>query len=358
MGKHIAWIDDAKTLTMLLVIVGHCTYVNLVTPYGGISYFENIPQTDYSFMWNFFSMMVCFIYKFHMPLFMFLSGACFSLTINRVPCINVLIKTKMKRLLIPFIYTALFVSIPLKFMYGYYMHSTNILKDIIYGQIFLMGNSHLWFVFSLFWIFLMYYLLYKIRLTSRWYFLPLLVLLSLMAERINNRGIEFMGIVAAMKYLLYFSIGFRYLCRINSLKWGGLIIIFHSLFYIGLFLFLWFWGDYFKFLNSVFTILMGIYGSFIVIQIAKYLRGFPTLTNNKVYQIFSRNSYELYLFSDPFNYMLLYLMNKFMGNYITDNLGSLYSFLVRFLGTIILAFAVIWIKKKFIIDLYRGYSKS
>ena len=58
MGKHIAWIDDAKTLTMLLVIVGHCTYVNLVTPYGGISYFENIPQTDYSFMWNFFSMMV------------------------------------------------------------------------------------------------------------------------------------------------------------------------------------------------------------------------------------------------------------------------------------------------------------
>lgn len=47
-NKHILWIDDARTLTMLLVIIGHCTYTNLMTPYGGIDYFSDISPTDYS----------------------------------------------------------------------------------------------------------------------------------------------------------------------------------------------------------------------------------------------------------------------------------------------------------------------
>lgn len=219
--KHIAWIDDARTLTMLLVIIGHCTYINLMTPYGGIDYFDDIPSSEYSLVWKLLSVLVGFIYTFHMPLFMMLSGACFSLTIGKESCARKLIKNKAKRLLIPFLYTALFISIPLKYMGGYYAGSVNVLKDIILGQLFLMGNSHLWFVFSLFWIFLVFYALYKLRLTSKCYFIPSLICLSLLATYLGNKGYEFLGLVAAMKHLIYFSIGFKYLHIINAQKWGG-----------------------------------------------------------------------------------------------------------------------------------------
>jgi len=40
-SKHVLWIDDARTLIVLLVIIGHSTYTNLMTRYGGISYFCN-----------------------------------------------------------------------------------------------------------------------------------------------------------------------------------------------------------------------------------------------------------------------------------------------------------------------------
>ena len=40
-SKHVLWIDDARTLIVLLVIIGHSTYTNLMTRYVGISYFCN-----------------------------------------------------------------------------------------------------------------------------------------------------------------------------------------------------------------------------------------------------------------------------------------------------------------------------
>ena len=220
-NKHIAWIDDARTLTMLLVIIGHCTYVNLMTPYGGICYFEDVPSKEYSIMWKLLSLMVDFIYTFHMPLFMMLSGACFSLTLRKVSSVTSLLANKGRRLLFPFLYTTLLVSIPLKYISGYYQDSVHVLQDIFMGQLLLMGNSHLWFVFSLFWIFLIFYVLYKAKLTVKWYFIPFLVCLSVVATYMGNKGIEFMGIVAAFKHLLYFSIGFKYLHKINTQKWGG-----------------------------------------------------------------------------------------------------------------------------------------
>lgn len=358
--KHIVWIDDARTLTMLLVIIGHCTYTNLKTPYGGISYYDNLPSQSISLIWKLLGTMVAFIYTFHMPLFMLLSGACFALTINKFLRGYDLIQNKAKRLLIPFLYTSLLVSIPLKYISGYYINSVNVLKDIVFGQLLLMGNSHLWFVFSLFWIFLISYILYKFKLTEKRFFLLFLFGISLFATFVNNKGYEFMGVVAAMKHLFYFFLGFLYLHKFDSLKWGGITLLLNSLGYIVLFLFIWEFGKidtYFvRILRYVFTIVMGIYGSVIMIQISKNVQKLPGLTKNTIYRTFSKHSYELYLFSDPFNYVLVYIMYELMGNYVEYNFSSLLSFFVRFLGTITLAFVVIWIKNR-IFDIFISYGK-
>jgi fucose 4-O-acetylase-like acetyltransferase len=52
--QRIAYIDFLKGFTILLVILGHCIEFN---------------DTDY---WN--NIVFRYIYSFHMPLFMFLSG--------------------------------------------------------------------------------------------------------------------------------------------------------------------------------------------------------------------------------------------------------------------------------------------
>ena len=60
------------------------------------------------------------------------------------------IKNKFRRLLLPFLLTAVFVSIPLKYFSGYWEKSNGLIGDIIIGQLLLQGNTHLWFLPTLF----------------------------------------------------------------------------------------------------------------------------------------------------------------------------------------------------------------
>ena len=83
MTQRIEWIDTAKMLTMFLVIIGHCNYYTIATPYGGIYYSEQINGDDFSLTYRCLGYLVAFIYSFHMPLFMALSGMLFSLSMKK-----------------------------------------------------------------------------------------------------------------------------------------------------------------------------------------------------------------------------------------------------------------------------------
>lgn len=225
MKKRLTWIDDARTLTMLLVIIGHCTYYSGQNAYGGLSCFDTAAPSGVSVSWKILNTVVDFIYSFHMPLFMMLSGVCFSLTLEKTYSIVMFVRNKAKRLLVPFFYTTLLLVIPLKYVSGYYAASVDVLKDMILGQLLVMGNTHLWFVCSLFWIFLMYYGLHRAEITEKQWFFPLLIALSILGTYLyNKRGYEFLGVVEAVKYLFYFAIGAKYLQRLNNLTWnrGGI----------------------------------------------------------------------------------------------------------------------------------------
>lgn len=347
-AKHIAWIDDARTLTMLLVIIGHCTYANLMTNYGGICYFDDINPHDYSIMAKLIGILVGFIYTFHMPLFMMLSGACFGLTIGKVNGVQSLAKNKAKRLLLPFLFTTLLLTLPLKYLGGYYDDSSNVLQDMFLGQVLLLGNSHLWFIASLFWIFLFYYILYKKGFTDSKYFLISLVVPTLVGTYLVNKGFEFLGLLGAIKHLLYFAIGFKGLKQIDSKIWGGQQVFIHAVLYLFIFAFSWKYGSgeswIMKSVHYILVVVMGVYGSLIMMQASKKIGSLKVIVDNKIYKTFSRYSYDLYLFSDPFNYVLLFLIYNWLGVYVTDNTSAILAFLIRFFGTIALAFVVIFIK--------------
>ncbi|MDQ9822176.1 hypothetical protein RFZ44_02145, partial [Acinetobacter sp. 163] len=62
----------------------------------------------------------------------------------------------------------------------------------------------------------MYYGLHQKHLTDKRWFLPSLVGVSIVATYFTNKGIEFLGILAAFKHLVYFAFGFKHLRKLDA----------------------------------------------------------------------------------------------------------------------------------------------
>ena len=75
-GK-VAEYDIVRALLMILVILGHCTYYQISTNYGGAYYQDLMLQAGVNdtIIHRITSWVTGAIYTFHMPLFMALSGA-------------------------------------------------------------------------------------------------------------------------------------------------------------------------------------------------------------------------------------------------------------------------------------------
>lgn len=125
--NRIEYIDIAKGLGMILVVVGHCI--------NGITF----PGT--------------WIYSFHMPLFFILSGICFSE--RKYPTFLPFLKKRVKTLLLPCIYFSLLVT---AFTFG-------LLDKQICHELTRHLPGALWFVLILFFTEILYYFI--LQLTSK-----------------------------------------------------------------------------------------------------------------------------------------------------------------------------------------------
>lgn len=73
--------DVLRTILVILVVIGHATYYDIITPFGGIQYGmlmkeSGIQDTAFHVL---MSEITNFIYTFHMPAFIALSGSLFAL---------------------------------------------------------------------------------------------------------------------------------------------------------------------------------------------------------------------------------------------------------------------------------------
>lgn len=344
---RVPWIDTAKVITMLLVVMSHCTYYRLITPYGGIDFLYG--NVEKSFVFSILSNVTKFIYSFHMPLFMMISGLCLALNDRNKPFVDFFFQ-KARRLLIPFVLVTTFISVPCKFYGGYFSQSSNIIKDIIFGQYLLLGNSHLWFVVSLFYIFVLFYK-FKNVYKGGLYLWLILYMISILGFHLNIHYYELLGLSGFLKHFLFFSIG--YYCKSLLLRkpQKSLYLIFSWCFMI----FLWKSISYItyvypsllmEFINLSLSPVFGIWGSFNMIYTCQNIYS-KINVKNTIYVYLQRHSYELYLFSDPFNYVLIpVLYSAFGGLLVSGNLESLCSYCLRFSLTIIFSILIISIVKK------------
>ncbi|MBE5799010.1 MAG: acyltransferase [Clostridiales bacterium] len=135
--------DVAKCITTILVVVAHAT--RMYTPAGAI------PAAKQSaFLRNFTN----YVYVFHMPLFVMLSGCVFGYCIERGKYSDVLafVKNKGKRLLIPYAAFGILYVAPVMHM----LRLTNLgyMSYVVNGIVLSKDSRHLWYLLALFWIFL------------------------------------------------------------------------------------------------------------------------------------------------------------------------------------------------------------
>ncbi|MBN1040017.1 acyltransferase [Clostridium botulinum] len=352
-NKLIKEYDIMRIIVVILVILGHSAYYTIHTNYGGIDYFsimETMNVND-TLIHKLLSVMVSAIYSFHMPLFVALSGALFSIQLskNKYPTLINVIKDKFFRLIVPFFIVSFFYSIPLKLISGYYYFKnfTQVLKDILLGQILLMGNSHLWFLLALFIDFVIIYLMKKYYKGSNGSITIILVLIHFISFKIT------IPLLAnPLKYAIWFYMGYSFEgIRLNCNKYierhKAPIVLFIFIFIFSLNRYIVSSNFIISIIKEILSCFCAVLGSFIVYSISYLITIHTRIIDNKHIQGISKNSFGLYLYSDSINYILLFLFfNIFTIKLFGSEIGSIIIFLSRVILTSIIALIISKLLKK------------
>lgn len=184
-----------KAFTLILVVFAHIT--RMYTGYGAIIMPENAVL----------KYVTEFIYLFHMPLFMFLSGAVYKSCINagKYNDFGKFVLIKAKRLVIPFIVFGIFYVTPIMLLLGITPMSP--LEYIVKGLLLCRDSRHLWFMYSLFQFFLVIQILKPI-LSKKKCAKYLLFVCSLLLYLLNGHTSSIFGMRQFFTYFCFFVAGY------------------------------------------------------------------------------------------------------------------------------------------------------
>ena len=346
--QKIKEYDSLRIWATFLVIIGHCGYYAIITNYGGIDYTPLYYNFKEPIVHHILSLIVAFIYSFHMPLFIGLAGAVFRYTTKgRNTELLSFIKSKIYRLIIPFIVVSIFYSISIKIFSGYYTGSINLFYDIFWGQICLLGNSHLWFLITLFCDFVIIYIIEKNFLKKNKIKICLFFCLWAIFTKINIPVLS-----SVLSYLLWFYLGYTFEDKRNKLNkfildyknfLSILIIVMICLFTLNIII------DrdtiILKFIHKIITFVLVILGCYISYAVSLIFSK-KDIYNKDFIKNLSIVSFGLYLYSDPLNYLFLYIISNVNNTLFSTEVGSLIIFFIRLIGTFILAYIITDILKK------------
>lgn len=307
---------NIRAFAITLVVLAHS--IIIYNPYWNL-YTSNVSS-------QFFEYLCLCICIFHMPLFFALSGYLFDKSKSSKGSFLNFAITKFKRLIIPFIYFALLWLLPIRYLVHYNNYvNNNILYNIIVNIFLGKDCGHLWYLPSLFIIFLIYYVLNKYIKNNKILF-ALTILISFLGYFIPS----FLG--SAMQNIVWFGLG-SYISKEKSQKYSKSKIYLSILLLIILFsAYLFSYGriEFYKY------ICLAIKYVACIILIPLMFELSPNKTNKFILNLDS-NSFGIYLFHSPLIY-ITYSTN--LINY------PLLVFLINFIlfGTISY-FATLLIKK-------------
>lgn len=191
-NKSIYWINNLRAVGIILVIIGHND--TLLTKY---------------------------IYSFHMPLFLFLSGMLFN--DKKWSSLNNYIEHKVKTLLIPYLILSLIlyvIWIPLDLIQGKFINNTILIKNFIgifYSQgvhEYMTWGVPMWFLTMLFVVNILFFIINKYFKTYIGYVIIILSIIGYLFTYIDMRLPW--SINVALVGIVFYAIGFLLRDKIQS----------------------------------------------------------------------------------------------------------------------------------------------
>ena len=314
-----------RTIEILLVVIGHITYV-----FTG-NWVYSMPENP-----SIIIFLCKYIYTFHMPVFISISGYLFHYTIvenNSDVAITKYTNRKMKRLLLPLCFVLMVWVVPIKIFTGYYsLLGYNNIQDILMFIIKELDVGHLWYLLALFILDILMVSTYKtleekiLRYKVKKYtFILILAFLSVFYY-VSDRYFSYI-IGKVLKLAFFYMMGYfirKYENKgvnIYKLKLFSVMLIVH-LFgiifkaYISSRLIL---TDYFtEFLVFLLNFIVGFTATYILYNIVFTLQALSELT---IVKYINKKSMDIYLFHEPIIYIVIYIFNYY-------HISSPYLFLV------------------------------
>lgn len=250
------------------------------------------------------------------------------------------IKNKFRRLLLPFLLTAVFVSIPLKYFSGYWEKSNGLIGDIVIGQLLLQGNTHLWFLPTLFCEMIIFWVLhcYTNLLSNKAIYM--VVILSLMHLLIKSP-------LWILTYVVKFGIWFYLGMLFNEYRHDfNNVVNKHKVFVTGIIFLNLFIIEHILAdgdglvchgMHRVAAFATAIVGMWLFYSSCYCMWKNNIIRETKWLSFLSINSMGIYLYSDPLNYTIL---SWFYHTYSISAFGNeVYAFLL-YIGRFVVTFTV------------------
>ena len=292
--------DLLKVIATVLVVFAHIT--RMYTGQGGIIPINGSEILNY---------ITKYIYSFHMPLFVFISGGIYYYLRQEIGKYNDskdFISSKAKRLLIPYAIFGVFYVTPV--VVGLDFTNDNLIKYIIEGIILSKDSRHLWYIFMLFNVFVIFYFIEKYihKIPKYLIILGFFILYLLSLAKLP----DILQISNTIIYLLYFYLGYLFECNKNiiveKLKFNLITtILAFTLNLVTLYLSLNLQTS--GFIINTINLCSAMFGIVTVYSIVNMILN-TNISNNKLYKELKKNSFGIYLFHP----MIIYVMFYYLGN--------------------------------------------
>jgi fucose 4-O-acetylase-like acetyltransferase len=283
MKNRIIFLDVAKAICVILVVIGHYSPDN--SPFWYVDLHS-------------------IIYTFHMPLFMFASGYIYIATKKDINYGSFIWK-KVKRLIVPYIVTS-FIIITLKLLSAGNMSVDNPVTLQSYLNMFYLPEAgyFLWFIWALWWMFVLVPLFRTKKLRF------LLLIFSIIFYFIPFDLSQIFCLHQFKSMLIYFMFGVfcfenRFVQK-SIAEYKLLKVIYLSLLFIGIEILFLLNSDghgdttIVKIYNYI-GIITPFIGILFIIEISKFIcRKWNGNCTNKILMIISGSSYIIYLFHTTF----------------------------------------------------------
>lgn len=291
---------------------------------------------------NFFNNLKIYIDVFQMPLFIFVSGYLYHFSrieLDRYKRKSRFIMNKFIRLLIPYFSVAILYVIPIRLLIEYKEYQGNNFLELIFNNVFL-GNDigHLWFLPTLFTIFILFYF-FEHFISMLPFFLGTLFFIGVSVVSGFFPAIFF--IQQTLNYLLYFYIGYKIRELVQNGKYRDNNLVFICLTiiqFVGIVFSVLTRNQDFILLNGM-SIVLDKVGSlssvlFFYFLLSKFSSNYPKITESKGIKYFDKESFQIYLFHSPLVYLTLYVIQEYT---INPFLVVILNFLVCIVGSLLIS---------------------